>query len=67
MYFDPEVWGPHYWFIIHTIAMTYPKIPGSATKKRYYKFYQDLPHFLPLDLPYLILVSLYLISTFIYT
>lgn len=42
-----NIWGPHYWFIIHTIAMTYPKIPGSATKKRYYKFYQDLPHFLP--------------------
>ena len=44
---DMNVWGPHYWFIIHTVAMTYPKIPGLTTKKRYYRFYQELPYFLP--------------------
>ena len=21
---DPTIWGPHYWFFLHTIAMTYP-------------------------------------------
>ena len=44
---DMNVWGPHYWFIIHTVAMTYPKVPGSTTKKRYYTFYKELPYFLP--------------------
>lgn len=47
MDFDMNVWGPHYWFIIHTVAMTYPKVPGSTTKKRYYTFYKELPYFLP--------------------
>lgn len=42
-----NVWGPHYWFIIHTVAMNYPKIPGATTKKKYYEFYQQLPTFLP--------------------
>ena len=47
MELDMNVWGPHYWFIIHTVAMTYPKVPGSTTKKRYYTFYTELPYLLP--------------------
>jgi hypothetical protein len=42
-----NIWGPHYWFIIHTVAMNYPKTPGASTKKKYYEFYQQLPLFLP--------------------
>ena len=42
-----HIWGPYYWFVIHTVAMTYPKIPGTTTKKRYYHFFKELPHFLP--------------------
>tara|TARA_X000001036_G_C20614334_1_gene780309 strand:+ start:496 stop:951 length:456 start_codon:yes stop_codon:yes gene_type:complete len=42
-----NIWGPHYWFIIHTVAMNYPKIPGATTKKKYYDFFQYLPLFLP--------------------
>ena len=44
---DPKVWGPHYWFFIHTIAMTYPHHPNAVTKKKYYEFIQNLPLFLP--------------------
>jgi len=47
MELDMNIWGPHYWFIIHTVAMTYPNIPGSTTKKKYYDFYQNLSTFLP--------------------
>ena len=44
---DPSIWGPHYWFVLHTIAISYPKYPNSVTKKKYYEFIQNLPLFLP--------------------
>ena len=34
---DPTIWGPHYWFFLHTIAMTYPIRPNDVTKKKYYE------------------------------
>jgi hypothetical protein len=46
---DPEVWGPHYWFFIHTIAMTYPLSPNAVTKKKYYDFIQNIPLFIPTE------------------
>lgn len=48
-YLDPKVWGPHYWFFLHTLAMTYPHHPNSVTKKKYYEFIQNLPLFLPVE------------------
>ncbi len=48
-YLDPSVWGPHYWFFLHTIAMTYPLYPNSITKKKYYDFIQNLPLFIPVE------------------
>ena len=48
-YLDPDVWGPHYWFFLHTISMTYPKYPNAATKKKYYEFIQNLPLFIPVE------------------
>lgn len=44
---NPNVWGPHYWFVLHTITMNYPLNPNSVTKKKYYDFIQNLPLFLP--------------------
>ena len=49
MNFDPDVWGPHYWFFIHTVAMTYPIRPNAVTKKKYYEFIQNLPLFIPVE------------------
>ena len=49
VYLDPSVWGPHYWFFLHTLAMTYPHRPNSVTKKKYYEFIQNLPLFLPVE------------------
>ena len=46
---DPTVWGPHYWFFLHTLAMTYPHHPNAVTKKKYYEFIQNLPLFLPVE------------------
>ena len=31
---DPDIWGPHYWFVMHTIALTYPHHPNDITKKK---------------------------------
>jgi hypothetical protein len=47
MRFDPEVWGSHYWFVIHSIALSYPEYPNQIIKKKYYQFFQDLPLFIP--------------------
>jgi hypothetical protein len=44
---NPNVWGPHYWFFLHTIAITYPHHPNDAIKKKYYEFIQNLHLFLP--------------------
>ena len=48
-YLDPKIWGPHYWFFIHTVAMTYPILPNAVTKKKYYEFIQNLPLFIPVE------------------
>ena len=45
---DPTVWGPHYWFFLHTIAMAYPIRPNDVTKKKHYELIQNMPLFIPL-------------------
>lgn len=47
MHFDPSVWGPHYWFFIHTVAESYPMTPNNITKRKYYDFIQNIPLFIP--------------------
>ena len=46
---DPKVWGPKYWFFLHTIAMSYPNRPNTITKKKYYELIQNLPLFIPVE------------------
>ena len=46
---DPEIWGPHFWGFLHTVAMTYPKHPNAITKKKYYDFVQSIPLFIPVE------------------
>ena len=46
---DPKVWGPHYWFFLHTISMSYPVRPNAVTKKKYYEFIQNFPLFIPVE------------------
>lgn len=47
MRFEPDVWGPHYWFFLHTVAMTYPEHPNAVTKRKYYDLIQNMPLFIP--------------------
>ena len=44
---NPVVWGPHYWFFLHTICMIYPQSPNAMTKKRYFEMIQQFPLFIP--------------------
>lgn len=47
--FDPTVWGPHYWFFLHTIAMIYPNHPNAETKKIYYQIIHQFHQFIPVQ------------------
>ena len=49
MELNPEIWGTHYWFFLHTISLNYPNFPNSITKKKYYDFFQNLPLFIPVE------------------
>jgi hypothetical protein len=47
MKIPPAIWGPHYWFFLHTIAHTYPDYPNEVTKRKYYNLISDFPLFIP--------------------
>ena len=47
MKMDSTVWGPHYWFFLHTVAQTYPEHPNAITKRKYYDLIQNMPLFIP--------------------
>lgn len=34
----PEVWGPHFWFVLHSFAIAYPIKPTETSKKKAYDF-----------------------------
>ena len=46
---DPTIWGPHFWFFLHTLAISYPHHPNAVTKKKYYELIQNLPLFIPVE------------------
>lgn len=47
MDFSAEVWGPHYWFFLFTVAYFYPRTPNEITKRKYYDLVQNMPLFIP--------------------
>jgi len=49
MELDPNVWGPHYWFFLHTIAICYPQYPNAVTKKKFYELIQNFHLFIPIE------------------
>ena len=49
MIFQPDVWGPHYWFFLHTVAESYPYNPNEVTKRKYYDLIQNFPLFIPIE------------------
>lgn len=47
MELDPLIWGPNFWFFLHTIAICYSLNPNATTKKKYYNLIQTIPLLLP--------------------
>ena len=44
---NQKVWGPHLWFVMHTMSFNYPKEPTLNDKKNYYNFFYNLTIILP--------------------
>lgn len=42
-----EIWGPHYWFFLHTLAYGYPEFPNDITRRKYYDVIMNFPLFIP--------------------
>ena len=47
MYLKNKIWAPHFWFVLHTIALKYPITPNKVTKKKYYDMIINIPLFIP--------------------
>jgi hypothetical protein len=47
MTLDQKVWGPHYWFFLHTVAKNYPCQPNRSMKRKHYDLIMNMPVFLP--------------------
>lgn len=42
---NPDIWMPHFQFILQTIAILYPIHPNDVTKKKYYDTVHNIPLF----------------------
>jgi len=47
MALEYRVWGPKFWFTIHTMAKMYPDTPNEVTRKKYYETIHNIPVFFP--------------------
>lgn len=44
---DPTVWGPHGWFFLESICLSYPDSPSNEEKRHIKDFFYSLQHVLP--------------------
>lgn len=47
---DPNVWGPSFWFVLHTVSINYPEQPTFVEKRTHYDFYRIIQHILPCEM-----------------
>ena len=45
----PEVWGPHLWYILHTISFSYPDNPTDYHRNAYRDFFTNIKDVLPCE------------------
>jgi len=45
----PEIWGPAFWFVIHTLTFNYPENPSYLEKRNHYDFFRILQYMLPCE------------------
>ena len=46
---DPKIWGPSFWYVIHTISFNYPVTPSYAQKRIHHDFYVNLKELIPCE------------------
>jgi|APSaa5957512535_1039671.scaffolds.fasta_scaffold100626_2 hypothetical protein len=46
---NPEIWGPHGWFFLHSITLAYPDYPTNEDKMLYKQFFHTIGNVLPCD------------------
>lgn len=44
---DVNLWGPPFWFILHTITLNYPDVPTYLEKRHHFDFFNNLQYILP--------------------
>lgn len=44
---DADIWGPKYWFFLHTIAYHYPPRSNEQIQRKYYDLLYNFPLFIP--------------------
>lgn len=47
---NPLVWGPPFWFAMHTISLNYPVEPSYSDKRTHYDFYYIIRNILPCEM-----------------
>ena len=44
---DPKIWGPNFWFSLHTVTLAYPDVPSYEEIRHYNDFFVSLQNVLP--------------------
>lgn len=47
---DNKIWGPYFWFTLHTVSLGYPNNPTYINKRNYNDFFLSLQNVLPCKL-----------------
>lgn len=46
---DPNIWGPHFWYILHNNSAKYPQNPSNCWKERMKNFILGIPSMVPCE------------------
>jgi len=47
---NPSVWGPSFWFVMHTVSLNYPDEPSFVERRAHYDFYYNIRNILPCEM-----------------
>lgn len=47
---NPSVWGPSFWFVMHTVSLNYPEDPSYIDRRTHYDFYYNIRNILPCEM-----------------
>lgn len=47
---NPLVWGPPFWFVMHTVSLNYPVHPTYANRRTHYDFFYIIRNILPCEM-----------------